>query len=84
LEPTNPIQQVSGTQDESDDSPVDQADEELTLAERAKKANTRTMNFLAGREQEDLPRAKELFRQGDATFREAAAMPREQSAKTFE
>jgi outer membrane protein assembly factor BamD (BamD/ComL family) len=42
------------------------------------------MNFLAGREQEDLPRAKELFRQGDATFREAAAMPREQSAKTFE
>ena len=84
LTPDGGIQQAGGTQGDSDDNPVVQASNEVpSLTDRTKKAGNQVMNFLSGREQEDLDRAKELYRQGDQLFKQASSQPNEERAKTF-
>jgi outer membrane protein assembly factor BamD (BamD/ComL family) len=54
-----------------------------TVMARTKKSTNKFVGFITGREPENLARAKELYVQGDAAFREASAMPRGESSKQF-
>ena len=53
------------------------------LSETTKKSTTSVMNFVTGREQENVPRAKELYQQADAIYREAKTLSREQAIPQF-
>lgn len=75
---------TDGFADQSGENPVVQvAAEEPSLSERTKKTSTQVMNFLTGREQENLDRAKELYQEGDALFRQASSQPRDEAKSTF-
>ncbi len=41
------------------------------------------MNFVTGREQENVSRAKELYQRGDALFRQAKSQPEKQAKATY-
>jgi TolA-binding protein len=65
------------------ENPVVQVSGETTLTEKTKKTTTKVINFVAGREQEDASRAKQLYQQGDALFRQAESQPKAEAKKTF-
>jgi outer membrane protein assembly factor BamD (BamD/ComL family) len=67
-EPENPVVQVSG---------------EETLGEKSKKNAKAVMNFVTGREQENPTRARGYYKEGDALFRKASSLPRDQARKVF-
>lgn len=69
----NPIAQVSG-----------ESEIEPTVTESAKRTGTQVINFVSGREQEDVARARELYQRADALFVDAKSRPREEAADTFE
>lgn len=62
---------------------VKQVSGELTLTEKAKKNSNRVINFVTGREQENVSRAKELYQEADTIFRSAESQPPEQSQKAY-
>ena len=78
----NPVTQASA-QDDVGGDPTAQVSGELTLAEQAKKNSTRVMNFITGREQEDVARAKQLYQEADALFRNANSQSKEEAKSTF-
>jgi TolA-binding protein len=78
----NPVSQAAA-QDDGRGNPVAQVSGELTLAEKAKKNSTRVMNFVTGREQEDIARAKQLYQEADALFRTADSQSEKLSKGTF-
>lgn len=59
------------------------AADEPTLGERAKQSGNRVVNFLTGREQEDLERAKTLYQEGDSLFRQASSQSSEEGKETY-
>jgi TolA-binding protein len=67
----NPVVQVSG------ESTTE------TVTESAKKTGTQLFNFVSGREQENVSRARELYQEGDALFRQASSQPRDQAVDTY-
>ena len=77
------VQQSGGVSGAEDNPVVQVAAEEPTLTEKTKKASNRAMSFLSGREQEDIDRAKELYREGDAIFKAASEQPGDERKKTF-
>jgi len=79
----NAVGQASATDSGDPENPVVQVSGESTLAEKTKRANTRLMNFVTGREQENIPRAQLLYQQGDALFRQAQSQPKDQAKATF-
>lgn len=83
----NPVVQTSGVSSGNPATGVANnqvpGDEDLTFTEKAKRNSTRVMNFVTGREQEDLGRAKELYQEADALFRNAKAQTKEASKDTF-
>lgn len=83
LTPPGGIQQAGATQEDSEDRVVQASDEVPSLTDRTKKASNQVMNFLSGREQENMDRAKELYRQGDQLFKQASGEPNEERVKTF-
>ena len=78
---SNPVVQVAGT--EGDGGTVERASTPPSLTESAKKSTSRILNFVSGREQEDLNRAQQLYRDGDATFRRAQTLDRGQREDVF-
>ncbi len=78
----NPVSQAAA-QDDGSGNPVAQVSGELTLAEKAKQNSTRVMNFVTGREQEDVTRAKQLYQEADALFRTANSQSKQQAKDTF-
>lgn len=79
--PSSPVARASN---EGSDNPVVQvAAEEETIGEKAKKSSTRVMNFVTGREQENVPRAKRLYQEADALFRQAKSESKDVAKKTF-
>jgi tetratricopeptide (TPR) repeat protein len=77
------VKPATAGEDIGADNPVVQVSGESDLTEKTKKASTRVKNFVTGREQEDPARAKQLYQQGDALFRQAQSQPREQAKETF-
>ena len=78
---SNPVVQVAGIED--DEPVVQRASTTPTMGESAKKSADRLMNFVAGREQEDLDQAQVLYRVGDSTFRRAQELERGQREDVF-
>lgn len=64
-------------------NPVVQVSAEESLVEKSKKNANVVLNFMTGKEQENVSRAQTLYKQGDAEFRRASSMPREQALKVF-
>jgi outer membrane protein assembly factor BamD (BamD/ComL family) len=64
---------------ESPESPVAQT----SWTESTKNSANQVINFVSGREQENLPRAKTLYQDADSVFQQAKAEPKEQSPRTF-
>ncbi len=56
---------------------------EETLFGGAKKSSSRVVGFITGREPENRTRAKELYQQGDATFRQATGLPKGEAARVY-
>lgn len=75
----NPIVQVSG------ETPVEVAPvkPEPTLSEKTQDTSKKVLNFVTGREQENTSRAKELYREADALFRQATSQPKEEGNRTY-
>lgn len=53
------------------------------ITNRTKETTTQVMNFVAGREQENQSRAKQLYQQADKMFRLASSQPKADAKKTF-
>ncbi len=79
----NPIQQTSGSSAIDESAPAPAAADDLTMTERARKTSNQMMNFISGREQEDLERAKELYKEGDSLFRQASSQDGKEKQSTF-
>ncbi len=76
---------LNGTGTASDSpNPVAQVSGQTSWTEKTKKSTTQLMNFVSGREQENAPRAKELYQRADLLFRQAQTEPKEQSTKTYQ
>ena len=75
----NPVVQVSG------ETPVEVAPvkPEPTLSEKTQDTSKKVLNFVTGREQENTSRAKELYREADALFRQATSQPKEEGNRTY-
>jgi outer membrane protein assembly factor BamD (BamD/ComL family) len=78
---SSPVVQVSGN--ELDGGSVRRASTPPSLTESAKKSTSRVLNFVSGREQEDLSRAQQLYRDGDSIFRRAETLERGQREDVF-
>lgn len=63
-------------------APVRQVSNE-TWADSTKKSATAVANFVSGREQENVPRAKKFYQNGDALFRQAGDLPVGDALKTY-
>ena len=77
----NPVSQAAAQDDGS--GTVEQVSGELTFTEKAKKNSARVMNFVSGREQENVPRAKQLYQEADALFRSASSESEQQPKSKF-
>ncbi|MFK8112919.1 MAG: tol-pal system YbgF family protein [Rubripirellula sp.] len=75
------VQEDSGT---SPPNPVVQVSAESSLVEKSKKNATVVMNFMTGREQENVSRAQVYYKEGDALFRKASKLPQKQGQDMFE
>ncbi|WP_168564511.1 tetratricopeptide repeat protein [Crateriforma spongiae] len=75
----NLISQVSHTTE----SDIEPAAADKTTWEATQDQATSVMNFVTGREQVDHSKAKELYQQGDAEFRRASGMDRQEAQDAF-
>ncbi len=86
----NKVVQVSG-QTPSGQTPSAAASDSVEAAnptansftDSAKKSATRLMNFASGRQQENAPRAKQIYQEADGLFRQAKNEPQEKASKTY-
>ncbi len=77
------VRQAGGDSESAENSITQVAAQEPTLAEKTKKTSNQVMNFISGREQEDLNRAKELYQEGDALFKQASSQSKEEGKASF-
>jgi outer membrane protein assembly factor BamD (BamD/ComL family) len=77
------VAHASGPADGEGERPVALVSGESSLVDQSKKTGKRLRNFFTGREQENLPRAKELYQQGDALFRQAIKQSRDEARATY-
>ena len=74
---------VAGQSADEADNPVVQVSAEQSLTEKTKKTGTQVMNFMTGREQENLNRARSLYQRADTLFRQAQSQPKVQAQETY-
>lgn len=68
------------------ESPVVQASAESpaeTVAESAKKTSSQIVNFVSGREQENVTRGRELYQEADSVFRTSQSQSREDAVSGY-
>lgn len=63
-------------------SPVAQVSNE-TWADTTAKSTTKVMNFVTGKEQENVSRAKRLYQEGDGLFKQAESQSKKDSVKSY-
>tara|TARA_R110002049_G_scaffold2750_4_gene21969 strand:+ start:142081 stop:143439 length:1359 start_codon:yes stop_codon:yes gene_type:complete len=78
----NPVVQVAATEDSP--GAVQRASTPPSLAESTKSSTNKVLNFMTGREQEDLNRAQQLYQEGDAIFRRAQQLQPGQREAIFD
>ncbi|TWU26739.1 hypothetical protein Pla52o_05920 [Novipirellula galeiformis] len=66
-----------------DEDGVRQTSAESSFGDTARKNTTRVMNFVTLREQENVDKAKDLYKQGDTAFRQAGTMSGKEAKTTF-
>jgi len=82
--PTNPVIQVTGEEREDQGNAVQRAGgTPASLAETTKQSTNRVLNFVTGRENANLQRAQQFYREGDATFRQAQELEPGSREKMF-
>jgi len=62
---------------------VIQASAEESIVESTKQTGKQVLNFVSGREQENVQRAIELYQEGEGLYRQAASMPRDEAKSIF-
>ena len=77
----NPVVQVAGTEDAA--GTVQRASTPPSLLDSTKKSTKSVVNFMIGREQEDLNRAQRFYREGDQVFRQAQRLKPASRASIF-
>lgn len=68
------------------ENPVVQASAESpaeTVAESAKKTSSQIVNFVSGREQENVTRGRELYQEADSVFRTSQSQSREDAVSGY-
>tara|TARA_R110002073_G_scaffold98665_1_gene226114 strand:+ start:1982 stop:3349 length:1368 start_codon:yes stop_codon:yes gene_type:complete len=73
----------SALYDVPDEEGVRQASATNSFGDTARKNTTRVVNFVTMREQENVTKAKDLYKQGDTVFRQAETMNDEEAKATF-
>lgn len=77
------IRQAGYSDSDSTDDPEQPVAAAPTMAEKTQKNATAMLNYVTFKEQQDVTRAKELYKEGDRLFGQAKSEPKAASMKTY-